>query len=97
MAELTAKGIPAILVPYPYAAENHQEHNARAVEKAGAARVILNKDLTAQGLIQAIDELIGKPEKLQAMAKASAKLGRPEAADTISELIIELARGRQNC
>ena len=97
LAELTAKGIPAILVPYPYAAENHQEHNARAVEKAGAARVILNKDLTAQGLIQAIDELIGKPEKLQAMAKASAKLGRPEAADTISELIIELARGRQNC
>ena len=97
LAELTAKGIPAILVPYPYAAENHQEHNARAVEKAGAARVILNKDLTAQGLIQAIDELIGKPEKLQAMAKASAKLGRPEAADTISELIIELARGRKNC
>ena len=97
LAELTAKGIPAILVPYPYAAENHQEHIARAVEKAGAARVILNKDLTAQGLIQAIDELIGKPEKLQAMAKASAKLGRPEAADTISELIIELARGRQNC
>lgn len=97
LAELTAKGIPAILVPYPYAAENHQEYNARAVEKAGAARVILNKDLTAQGLIQAIDELIGKPEKLQAMAKASAKLGRPEAADTISELIIELARGRQNC
>ena len=97
LAELTAKGIPAILVPYPYAAENHQEHNARAVEKAGAARVILNKDLTAQGLIQAIDELIGKPEKLQAMAEASAKLGRPEAADTISELIIELARGRQNC
>ena len=57
----------------------------------------MNKDLTAQGLIQAIDELIGKPEKLQAMAKASAKLGRPEAADTISELIIELARGRKNC
>ena len=97
LAELTAKGIPAILVPYPYAAENHQEHNARAVENAGAARVILNKDLTAQGLIQAIDELIGKPEKLQAMAESSAKLGRPEAADTISELIIELARGRQNC
>lgn len=97
LAELTAKGIPAILVPYPYAAENHQEHNARAVEKAGAARVILNKDLTAQGLIQAIDELIGKPEKLQAMAEASGKLGRPEAANTISELIIELARGRQNC
>lgn len=97
LAELTAKGIPAILVPYPYAAENHQEHNARAVEKAGAARVILNKDLTAQGLIQAIDELIGKPDKLRAMAEASAKLGRPEAADTISELIIELARGRQNC
>ncbi len=95
LAELTAKGIPAILIPYPYAAENHQEYNARAVEKAGAAKVILNKDLTAQILIETIDSMIGHQDKLSAMAEASRKLGRPEASDTISELIIELARSKQ--
>ena len=97
LAELTAKGIPAILIPYPYAAENHQEYNARAVEKAGAAKVILNKDLTAPVLVEAIDSVICHQDKLAAMAEASRKLGRPEAADTISELIVELARSKQAC
>ncbi len=92
LAELTAKGIPAILVPYPYAAENHQEFNARAVEKAGAAKVILNKDLTGQVLINAIEELLSDAGRLKAMSEASKTLGRPQAADTIAELILELAR-----
>lgn len=97
LAELTAKGIPAILIPYPYAAENHQEYNARAVEKAGAAKVILNKDLTAPVLVEAIDSVICHQDKLAAMAEASRRLGRPEAADTIGELIVELARSKQGC
>lgn len=92
LAELTAKGIPAILVPYPYAAENHQEFNARAVEKAGGAKVILNKDLTGEVLIQTIDSLLGDEQALAAMSEAGRKLGRPQAAETITELIIELAR-----
>ena len=96
LAELTAKGIPAILIPYPYAAENHQEYNARAVEKAGAAKVILNKDLTAPVLVEAIDSVICHQDKLAAMAEASRRLGRPEAADTIGELIVELARTKQD-
>lgn len=96
LAELTAKGIPAILIPYPYAAENHQEYNARAVEKAGAAKVILNKDLTAPVLVEAIDSVICHQDTLAAMAEASRKLGRPEAADTIGELIVELARSKQD-
>lgn len=97
LAELTAKGIPAILIPYPYAAENHQEYNARAVEKAGAAKVILNKDLTAPVLVEAIDSVICHQDTLAAMAEASRRLGRPEAADTIGELIVELARSKQGC
>ena len=48
MAELTAKGVPAVLVPYPYATANHQEFNAKAVEAAGAAKVILDKELTGE-------------------------------------------------
>ncbi|MDD3115298.1 MAG: undecaprenyldiphospho-muramoylpentapeptide beta-N-acetylglucosaminyltransferase [Anaerovibrio sp.] len=94
LAELTAKGIPAILVPYPYAAENHQEFNARAVARAGAARVILNKDLTGQALIENIDSMLSDESILAAMSEASRALGRPQAAETIAELIIELARSR---
>ena len=92
LAELTAKGIPAILIPYPYAAENHQEFNARAVEKAGAARVILTKDVTSELLINTIDELLAQPDTLKNMAKASKSLGRPEAADTIADMIIALTK-----
>lgn len=96
LAELTAKGIPAILVPYPYAAENHQEYNARAMEMAGAARVILNKDISPALLIETIDSLLGDEEGLHRMAAASMALGRPCAAEMIAGLIIELARsGRQ--
>lgn len=92
LAELTAKGIPAILIPYPFAAENHQEANARAAEEAGAARMILNKDLTAQGLIELIEELLSDESILANMAASSKAIGRPKAADAIAEMIIELAR-----
>lgn len=90
LAELTARGIPAILIPYPYAAENHQEFNARSLVEAGAARMILNKDLTAEILSATIDELLVSPEKLKSMAKASLSLGKPDAADEIADLILKL-------
>ena len=90
LAELTARGIPAILIPYPYAAENHQEFNARALVDAGAARMILNKDLTAEILSATLDELLSSPEELQRMAQASLSLGKPHAADEIAEMILSL-------
>ena len=90
LAELTARGIPSILIPYPYAAENHQEFNARSLVEAGAARMILNKDLTAEILSATIDELLASPEKLKSMAKASLSLGKPNAADEIADLILKL-------
>ena len=91
LAELTAKGIPAILIPYPYAAENHQEFNANALVKVGAAKMILNKDLTAEILSEQLDELLNNPEKLQKMSAASLTLGKPQAADEIADLILNLA------
>jgi len=94
LAELTARGIPAILVPYPYAAENHQEHNAQALVDAGAARMILNRDLTAQSLGSVLTELLSQPDKLQQMAAASRKLGRPQAAQTIADMVLALAAAR---
>ncbi len=91
LAELTARGIPAVLVPYPYAAENHQEFNARAIEKAGAAQVILNSELNSEILISTIEKLLANEQHLQEMAEASHSIGRPEAADTIGDIIMELA------
>lgn len=91
LAELTAKGIPAILVPYPYAAENHQEHNARALERQGAALVIRDKELTGDTLIAAMEALLASPERLTQMAAASRKLGRPDAAKVLGELACTLA------
>lgn len=95
LAELTARGIPSILVPYPYAAENHQEYNARALEKAGAARVILNKDLTTERLLSNLAELLSEPYKLEEMAKASKALGRPQAASDIADRILSIAEGKR--
>ena len=90
LAELTARGIPSILIPYPFAAENHQEFNARSLVEAGAARMILNKDLTAEILSATIDELLTKPDTLQKMSAASLSLGKPQAADEIANLILGL-------
>ena len=90
LAELTARGVPAILIPYPFAAENHQEFNARSLVDAGAARMILNKDLTAEILSATLDELLSSPEKLKSMAQASLSLGKPNAADEIADLILKL-------
>ena len=90
LAELTARGIPAILVPYPFAAENHQEFNARSLVTAGAARMILNRDLTAEILSATLDELLSSPDELRRMARASSSLGKPDAADVIADMILSL-------
>jgi len=92
LAELTARGIPAILIPYPYAAENHQEFNARALEKQGAAVVIVDKELTDSKLIEAIKRLLDNPEVLSSMAKKSKELGCPQAAETIARLALSLKK-----
>ncbi len=92
LAELTAKGIPSVLVPYPYATANHQEFNARAVEAAGAARVILDKDLTGEKLLEEIEHLLIKDNVLQRMKKAAKSLGRPGAAKEIAQQALQLVK-----
>jgi UDP-N-acetylglucosamine--N-acetylmuramyl-(pentapeptide) pyrophosphoryl-undecaprenol N-acetylglucosamine transferase len=95
VAEITARGLPAILVPYPYATDNHQEKNARQVEKLGAARLILDRDMTGKSLYEAVEPLIASKEDLQQMADASKKFGRPNAADILANLVIEVAERRE--
>ena len=83
LAELTRLGVPALLVPLPTAAENHQEYNARALVRAGAARMALQSDLDGPGLEAAVLGLMGDSEALKAMALRSLALAAPEAADRI--------------
>ena len=95
LAELTARGVPSILVPYPYAAENHQEHNAQVLEKNGASVVIRDAELTSELLLSVIESLLGDPEKRLTMAQASRRMGRPDAAVRIAELVIAQARTKR--
>ena len=86
LAELQAAGVPCILVPYPFAAENHQEHNAQAMVQAGAARMILDRELQGERLWQVVEELISAPAGLNNMGIASRTLAQPQALNKIVEL-----------
>jgi len=92
LAELTARGIPSILIPYPYAAENHQEFNARVMERQGAAVVIRDADLTGAKLTEVINSLVSSPQILADMAKASKKIGCPKAAESIAKMALTMIK-----
>ena len=83
LAELTRLGVPAVLVPLPTAAENHQEHNARTLVRTGAARMVRQADLDGPALARTVCELMDNPGALAQMAASSRKLGAPDAADRI--------------
>lgn len=87
IAELTALGIPSILVPYPHATADHQVENARALERAGGAIMIRDDDLDADALLAACLPLLREPERRQAMADAARAFGRPDAADNVARLV----------
>lgn len=95
LAEVLVKGLPAILVPYPYAAGNHQEYNARAVARQGAAIIVHDNELTKGKLLRVVKSLLADPEKLKKMAQASARLGRPDALDKIVARILMLAEEQE--
>lgn len=92
LAELTARGIPSILIPYPYAAENHQEFNARVMEQQGAAIVIRDVELTGCRLNEVVNELINSPLNLAKMATASKRMGCPEAAEKIAKIALTMIK-----
>jgi UDP-N-acetylglucosamine--N-acetylmuramyl-(pentapeptide) pyrophosphoryl-undecaprenol N-acetylglucosamine transferase len=89
-AELCAWGIPAILVPLPTAAADHQTANARALEEAGAALSIRQGEFTAARLGTAVDGLLANPDALMKLSSAALRRGRPDAAETIAKRILTL-------
>ena len=92
VAELTAFGKAAILVPFPYAIYDHQRGNAQALAQRGAAEMILDQDLTGDILAARIRSLLGNPAKIAAMAATARLLGRPEAAARIVDECTALAQ-----
>lgn len=93
-AELIAAGKAAIMVPFPFAADDHQRKNAEALQAGGAARMILQQEMTADRLAKEIDELAQSPEQVNAMEQASRRLAHGDAAAAAVDLIEELARAR---
>ena len=91
LAEMTARGLPLILVPFPYAAADHQLFNARALERKGAARVIPDRELNGERLLAEILSLLRDPAALARMRRASQACGRPEAASAIAAELVCLA------
>jgi UDP-N-acetylglucosamine--N-acetylmuramyl-(pentapeptide) pyrophosphoryl-undecaprenol N-acetylglucosamine transferase len=89
--EIAAHGLPAILVPYPHASADHQSTNARWMAEAGAAVVIEDSELSAAGLAREVAALLSNPSRLAAMASASRRLARPDAAREIAGELMRAA------
>jgi UDP-N-acetylglucosamine--N-acetylmuramyl-(pentapeptide) pyrophosphoryl-undecaprenol N-acetylglucosamine transferase len=90
LAELAAAGVPAILVPYPHAVDDHQTRNAEAMVAAGAARLVAEGDEFVKRLGAAFEE-IGDRAQLLKMAEAARALAKPDAARRIADICIEVA------
>ena len=86
--EVAAAGRPAVLIPYPYATADHQTANARFMERAGAAVVIPDTELSAPRLAQEVGALLADRKRLAAMANASAAIAKPDAAREIARELL---------
>ncbi|AKU91863.1 undecaprenyldiphospho-muramoylpentapeptide beta-N-acetylglucosaminyltransferase [Vulgatibacter incomptus] len=96
LSELTVCKKAAILVPFPYAADNHQEVNARSLVEKGAAVMIRQPELDGERLASEISSLMEDPSRLKKMERAAGLLGRPEAAKEIADVCVNLVyRGRE--
>ncbi len=95
LAEITACGKPSVLIPYPFAAADHQRHNAETLQKAGAASVILERELTLEKLTGEILSLLSDESKLSQMAEKSRKLGRPHASERLVDEMEGLLRDKK--
>lgn len=94
VAELAAAGMPSVLVPFPFAADNHQLRNAEAMQRAGAAVLLEERALSGRALFDAVARLAAAPEELGRMSRAARALARPGAAVRAAEALLQAA-GRQ--
>ena len=92
IAEFTALGLPAILIPSPYVTNDHQTKNAQSLVNAGAVKMITDAELTGENLVEAVDEIMADSEKRENMAKASRQEGIPDAAERLWALVNEIVK-----
>jgi UDP-N-acetylglucosamine--N-acetylmuramyl-(pentapeptide) pyrophosphoryl-undecaprenol N-acetylglucosamine transferase len=92
VSELAAAGVGSILVPYPFAVDDHQVSNARQLSAVGAARLLIQRDLTAEGLSELLDALLGDRAELLAMAEAARRRAQPDATTRIAAACWEVAQ-----
>jgi UDP-N-acetylglucosamine--N-acetylmuramyl-(pentapeptide) pyrophosphoryl-undecaprenol N-acetylglucosamine transferase len=93
-AEVLSRGLPSLLIPYPHAS-GHQEMNARALETAGSAVVILEKELEEEKLTRALIALLADGERLKRMGEAALRLSKPDAAPAIVKELLEMAGNKK--
>jgi UDP-N-acetylglucosamine--N-acetylmuramyl-(pentapeptide) pyrophosphoryl-undecaprenol N-acetylglucosamine transferase len=93
VSELAAAGRPSILVPFPFAADDHQARNAEAMERGGAARMVRDADLTGAKLVAVVRELTESSGALEGMSEAARRFARPGAAARAADVLEEVARG----
>ena len=94
LAEITALGLPSILIPSPHVTNNHQEKNARVLEEHGACKVILESELTGEKLKQAIESLLQDEDELKRMSEGSFTLGVRDSIERFDMLIQEIKNNR---
>jgi UDP-N-acetylglucosamine--N-acetylmuramyl-(pentapeptide) pyrophosphoryl-undecaprenol N-acetylglucosamine transferase len=95
VAEVTAAGKPAVFVPFPRAADDHQKRNAEALERAGAALMLEESKLNRESLVEVVGKLFSDPSQLETMGGAARRLSHPNAARDIAAMAARLA-GRKN-
>ncbi|MEN6469489.1 MAG: undecaprenyldiphospho-muramoylpentapeptide beta-N-acetylglucosaminyltransferase [Smithella sp.] len=96
LAEITVAGKASILIPFPFAADDHQTLNAKAMVEAGAAAMIRESELTAEKLYSVVEDLLGDEQKLRDMEVQSKKLGRPDAAARIVDACLQFVTGNKH-
>jgi UDP-N-acetylglucosamine--N-acetylmuramyl-(pentapeptide) pyrophosphoryl-undecaprenol N-acetylglucosamine transferase len=92
LAEVSALGRPSLLVPYPYATDDHQTHNAEPFTRAGAAEAMADCDLDSPRFSEVLLGLLADPAKREAMSRAAIGLGRPHAAEAVMSAVRGAAR-----
>jgi UDP-N-acetylglucosamine--N-acetylmuramyl-(pentapeptide) pyrophosphoryl-undecaprenol N-acetylglucosamine transferase len=92
VAEVAAAGKPAILVPFPFASDQHQLRNAEVLERAGAARMVTDSEWTGEKLFRTVTEL-AEDDRLERMGEAARRLGHPGAAQRAAEILEEISSG----
>ncbi len=96
VAELAAAGKPSILVPFPYAADQHQLRNAEALARAGAARLVLDEEMTGRRLFEEVKGLASEEGLLERVGEAARRFARPRAAERAADVLEEAARPRDS-